>query len=42
MKKEYRSGRGGVIYYYYCIISNRCRDVGEDEEGEEKNNYKDM
>ena len=36
-KKEYRYGRV-EIYYYYCIISNRYRDVGEDEE-EEKNNY---
>ena len=36
-KKEYRYERG-EIYYYYCIISNRYRDVGKDEK-EKKNNY---
>ena len=34
-KKECRYGRGEI--YYYCIFSNRYRDVGEDEE--EENNY---
>jgi hypothetical protein len=32
-KKEYRYGRGGVIYYYHeLLLEGMSRDVGEDEE----------